>query len=193
MFNYFVASSLTSSGQQLPTGSQKPISNEQQIPTNRARPTRAPFGADIRAPSHTNQYFRKAPVASNSPGKTAPTNGQTQEKPKETEEKRGRQISEADEQRLVANIIQQLRPVIEKRVSEELRRFESSENKNKNDDDEDPREGFIPFPFLFPGAVPLFAGPPSSSRSADSSDSSAPKETSEQIQGQVKHMSYSIF
>ncbi len=62
-------------------------------------------------------------------------------------------INHEEEEKIVAAVLKQLAPIVEKRVSEELRRIENDET----DQDED--DGFIPFPFMLAGALPFFGGP----------------------------------
>ncbi len=63
-------------------------------------------------------------------------------------------INHEEEEKIVAAVLKQLAPIVEKRVSEELRRIENDET----DQDED--DGFIPFPFMLAGGLPFFGGPP---------------------------------
>ncbi|CAF4098435.1 unnamed protein product, partial [Rotaria magnacalcarata] len=77
-----------------------------------------------------------------------------QDKPEEKPE-----IHRNEEDKLVAAVLKRLVPIVEKKVSEQLRRIQSDEGEQEDDEAD-----FIPFPFMFGGA-PLFAppgrGPPS--------------------------------
>jgi hypothetical protein len=58
-----------------------------------------------------------------------------------------------DEDKIVAAVLKQLTPIVEKRVAAELRRIHSG----KSDQDED--DTFMPFPMMFAGGSPFFGGP----------------------------------
>ncbi len=72
---------------------------------------------------------------------------------KQDETKQTKDISRDDEEKIVATVLKQLAPIVEKRVAAELRRLQS----DGTDQDED--EDSIPFPFMLGGGFPFFAAP----------------------------------
>ena len=66
----------------------------------------------------------------------------------ETHEKKD--LNHDDEEKIVAAILKQLTPLIEKRVADEVRRIHSGQG-DEDDDDAD----FLPFPFMFAGGAQM--------------------------------------
>jgi hypothetical protein len=72
---------------------------------------------------------------------------------KQDDTKTTNDISRDDEDKIIAAVLKQLAPIVEKRVAAELHRIQSG------DTDEDEDENFIPFPFMLGGGFPFFAAP----------------------------------
>lgn len=70
------------------------------------------------------------------------------------ETKQTKDITHDDQEKIIAAVLKQLTPIIEKRVAAELRRIQSG------DTDEDEEDNIMPFPFMLGGGFPFFAGPP---------------------------------
>ena len=90
------------------------------------------------------KIYPKDPPAPVQPPKTTPQPAPRREPPK-------REVPPGTEEKIVSNVLKELAPFIEKRVSEELNRIRDGKD---DDDDED----FIPFPFMFAGPRPGAAG-----------------------------------
>lgn len=104
---------------------------------------------------------RQAKLQATEPVKSAvnPTSLPT----KQDENKQTKEISREEEEKIIASVLKQLEPIVEKRVAAELRRLQS------DDTDQDEDEHIMPIPFMFGGGFPIFAaprgGPPPSSSS----------------------------
>jgi hypothetical protein len=72
---------------------------------------------------------------------------------KQEETKQTKDISHDDEEKIIAAVLKQLAPIVEKRVAAELRRLQSEGTDQDEDDDA------IPFPFMLGGGFPFFAAP----------------------------------
>ena len=117
------------------------------------------------SPAEQEQQRRQAQLQAAAPSATAQdgkSNAQSKDQantstknepssvPAESKEKKD--FTREDEERIVACIVKQLTPLIERRVAEELRYPPTGDT----DDDDD--DGFLPFPFVFAGPGPIFAG-----------------------------------
>ena len=90
--------------------------------------------------------------------------------------KQTKDISRDDEEKIVASILKQLEPIVEKRVAAELRRLQSG----GTDEDED--EDFGPMPFVLGGGFPFFAAPRGGPSSAQGSKEQQTGPGQEQLQ-----------
>lgn len=72
---------------------------------------------------------------------------------KQDETKQTKEITHDDEEKIIAAVLKQLAPIVEKRVAAELRRIQSGET----DQDED--DNIIQFPFMLGGGFPFFGAP----------------------------------
>jgi hypothetical protein len=72
---------------------------------------------------------------------------------KQDETKQTKGITHDDEEKIIATVLKQLAPIVEKRVAAELRRIQSGET----DQDED--DNIIQFPFMLGGGFPFFGAP----------------------------------
>jgi len=72
---------------------------------------------------------------------------------KQDETKTTKDITSDDQEKIIAAVLKQLTPIVEKRVAAELHRIQSG------DTDEDEDDNMIQFPFMLGGGFPFFAAP----------------------------------
>lgn len=100
---------------------------------------------------------------------------------KQDENKQTKDISREEEEKIIASVLKQLEPIVEKRVAAELRRLQS------DDTDQDEDDNFMPFPFMLGGGLPFFVAPrggPQPPPSASSSQGPQEQQTPRQQQQQ---------
>lgn len=111
------------------------------------------------SPAEQERQRRQAQLQAAAPLAAAQDGQSTSEAKAQTSSDDKKDVNHDDEDRIVAAILKQLTPLIQKRVSDEVRRLQSGDSDDEDDDDDD--GGFIPFPFMFSGPGPFFAGQPS--------------------------------